>query len=141
MNRRLFASRIAEKTDHPAAAIDTILEAALAVLAGELAKEGRFEWRGFGTFTVRAYPARKIHNPRTCQVMRFGLRLTPGQDPWADNLVAGAQDPRTIAIADNGFFSSRRVLSRLGSPSGAEALSQAPGQIDPSFPPHGGPLP
>jgi DNA-binding protein HU-beta len=65
LNRRVFTARIAEQTNHAASAIDAVLEAAVAVLAGELVKVGRFEWRGFGTFTVRTYPARKIHNPAT----------------------------------------------------------------------------
>ena len=71
MNRRVFASRIAEKTDHSAAAINVILEAAIAVLADELVKVGRFEWRGLGTFAIRTYPARKIHNPATGQTIEL----------------------------------------------------------------------
>jgi nucleoid DNA-binding protein len=74
MNRRTFAAQIAKKTGHPANALETILEAAIAVLAEELAHVGRFEWRGLGTFTVRAYPARKIHNPATHQVIALPPR-------------------------------------------------------------------
>lgn len=85
MKRRVFASRIAEQTDHsvPATAIDAILEAAIAVLASELVKVGRFEWRGFGTFTVRTYPARKIHNPATGKTIalpeRKSITYKPGR--------------------------------------------------------------
>lgn len=74
MNRRVFASRIAKETGHPATTVEAILEAVISVLAGELAKEGRFEWRGFGTFTVRTYPARKIHNPATGKTIALPAR-------------------------------------------------------------------
>ena len=81
MNRRVFASQIAEKTDHTATAIDAILEAAITILAGELAKVGRFEWRGFGTFTVRAYPPRKIHVPSTGETITLPARRSVGFKP------------------------------------------------------------
>lgn len=81
MNRRTFAARIAKQTGHPANALEAILEAAIAVLAGELAKEGRFEWRGFGTFTVRTYPARKIHNPATGKTIALPARKSVTYKP------------------------------------------------------------
>jgi nucleoid DNA-binding protein len=74
MNRRTFAARIAKETGHPANALETILEAAITVLAGELAAAGRFAWRGFGTFAVRTYPARKIHNPATGKTIELPAR-------------------------------------------------------------------
>lgn len=74
MNRRIFAAQIAKKTGHPANALEAILEAAIAVLAGELAKTGRFEWRGLGTFTVRTYPPRRIHNPATGRIITLPAR-------------------------------------------------------------------
>lgn len=83
MNRRVFASRIAEKTGHSAAAIDAILDAAISILAGELAEVGRFEWRGLGTFTVRAYPTRKIHVPSTGKTITLPARRSVGFKPSA----------------------------------------------------------
>ena len=81
MNRRVFASRIAKLTGHPATSIDAILDAVIAILTEELAKVGRFEWRGFGTFTVRAYPARKIHNPATGQTIVLPARRSVTYKP------------------------------------------------------------
>lgn len=83
MNRRTFAAQIGQKTGHPANAMEAVLEAAIAVLAGELAKTGRFAWRGFGTFTVRTYPARKIHNPATGQTIELSARRSVTFKPSA----------------------------------------------------------
>lgn len=83
MNRRTFAAQIGKKTGHPANAIAAVLEAAIAVLAGELAKTGRFAWRDFGTFTVRTYPARKIHNPATGQTIELSARRSVTFKPSA----------------------------------------------------------
>ncbi len=83
MNRRLFASRLAEKTGHPATTVTAILEAAIAALADERTTTGRFEWRGLGTFAVRTYPARKIHNPATGQTITLSPRKSVAFKPSA----------------------------------------------------------
>ncbi|MGB3121817.1 MAG: HU family DNA-binding protein [Verrucomicrobiales bacterium] len=81
MNRRTFASRIAAQTAHPANAVESILEAAISVLAGELAQSGRFAWRGLGTFTVRSYAARQIHNPATGATLTLPARRSVSFKP------------------------------------------------------------
>lgn len=81
MNRRSFAAGIAEKTGHPASAVEAILVEAIAALAGELAKVGRFDWRGFGTFAVRTYPARRIHNPATGKTIELPARRSVAFKP------------------------------------------------------------
>lgn len=81
MNRRIFATRIAKTVGHPAAAIAAVLDVAVAVLASELATGGRFEWRGLGTFTVRSYPARKIHNPATGKTITLPARRSVAFKP------------------------------------------------------------
>lgn len=106
MNRRTFAAQIAKKTGHPANALETILEAAIAVLAEELAKVGRFEWRGFGTFTVRTYPARRIHNPATGQTIalpgRKSVTYKPSRKVRAGLKVARRSRPRPAEAAKEG---------------------------------------
>lgn len=81
MNRRVFASRLAEKTGHPATTVTSILEAAIAALTADLATTGRFEWRGLGTFAVRAYPARQIHNPSTGAIVTLPARRSVAFKP------------------------------------------------------------
>lgn len=81
MNRRTFAAQIAKRTGYPANAIKAILEAAIAILAGELAETGRFAWRGLGTFTVRSHAGRNIHNPSTGQVITLPPRKTVAFKP------------------------------------------------------------
>lgn len=83
MIRRVFASRIAKATGHPATAVDAILEAAVTVLTAELGVAGRFEWRGLGTFTVRTYPARKIHVPATGKTLALPARRSVTFKPSA----------------------------------------------------------
>lgn len=98
MNRRSFASRIAEKTGHPASAIEAILVEAIAALAGELAKVGRFEWRGFGTFAVRTYPSRKIHNPATGQTITIPSRKSVAFKPSARLRTKLGPQPRSRSL-------------------------------------------
>lgn len=74
MKLRLFAGRVAAKTTHPASVVADVLKAAIAAFADELAAAGRFEWRGLGTFAVRTYPSRRIHNPATGKVIELPAR-------------------------------------------------------------------
>lgn len=98
MNRRSFAAAIADKTGHPASAVEVILVEAIAALAGELAQVGRFEWRGFGTFAVRTYPSRKIHNPATGQTISIPSRKSVAFKP-SDRLRAKLEpQPRSRAL-------------------------------------------
>jgi DNA-binding protein HU-beta len=81
VNLRAFAGRIADKTKVPAASIETVLRAAIATLSDELAAAGRFEWRGLGTFAVRSYPGRKIHNPATGETIQLPARRSVAFKP------------------------------------------------------------
>lgn len=81
MKIRQLAARIAAKTDVPAATITVVLQAAAAALVDEVASVGRFEWRGLGTFTVRTYPGRKIHNPATGQTITLPARRSVAFKP------------------------------------------------------------
>lgn len=74
MNLRVFAGRVATSASVPAATVIAVLRATVAAFADELARAGRFEWRGLGTFTVRTYPGRQIHNPATGQTIALPAR-------------------------------------------------------------------
>jgi nucleoid DNA-binding protein len=79
--RRVFAAQIAKVTGHPAATVESILEAAITALATQLAQAGRFEWRGLGTFSIRNHAARRIHNPSTNQTIVLSPRKTVAFKP------------------------------------------------------------
>lgn len=83
MNRRAFAARLSEQTGHPASTLETLLETVVDILGSELAKSGRFGWRGLGTFTVRAYAPRSIHNPATGETIPLAARRTVTFKPSA----------------------------------------------------------
>lgn len=108
MNRRTFASRIAAQTAHPANAVESILEAAISVLAGELAQAGRFAWRGFGTFTVRTYLARQIHNPATGQTIELPPRRSVTFKPSQSLRLQLKPVPRVASSARRAARSPRR---------------------------------
>lgn len=65
MIRRELTTAVAEKLDLTASTVGQVLDVALELLLDDLIRTGRLEWRGFGTFSVRTYPARQIHNPVT----------------------------------------------------------------------------
>jgi nucleoid DNA-binding protein len=83
MHRRDLASQVGKKLDVPAVTVAHVLETALGLLIDELIQTGRLEWRGLGTFTVRTYGARQIHNPATGKTIRLKERkfvtYKPGQ--------------------------------------------------------------
>ena len=83
MNKRQLAAAVAPKVQLPAAQVEQVIQAAMDHLAGELARAGRLEYRDLGTFTVEAYAARKIHNPRTGQTIELParklVRFKPGR--------------------------------------------------------------
>jgi len=81
VNRRAFAGRIADKTELLAITVEQVLTEAIVAFREELAKGGRFEWRGLGTFVVRSYPARKIHNPKTGKTITIPARRSVGFKP------------------------------------------------------------
>jgi integration host factor subunit alpha len=74
MIRRELAKAVSEKLGLPAATVCEVLDTVLEVLMDELLETGRLEWRGFGTFIVRRYPERNIHNPATGEVIRLSAR-------------------------------------------------------------------
>lgn len=81
MIRRELATAVADKLDVPAGTVHRVLDAALALLVDELLQAGRLEWRGLGTFTVRTYPPRQIHNPTTGKTIELPARSSVAFKP------------------------------------------------------------
>lgn len=102
MIRRTLARAVSAKTGVPAKTASQILDVALDVLLDDLVKTGRLEWRGLGTFTVRTYPARRIHNPATGKVIKMPARKSVAYKP------------------------SRRVRSRLATPTPRRSRGPGP---------------
>lgn len=74
MIRRELTAAVADKLDLPATTVGRVLDTTLKLVLEDLVRTGRLEWRGFGTFAVRSYPARQIHNPSTHQVVSLPAR-------------------------------------------------------------------
>lgn len=74
MKLRDITSRVGDKLDLPASTVAQVLDTTLELLFDNLVRTGRLEWRGFGTFAVRTYAARQIHNPRTRKVVAIPER-------------------------------------------------------------------
>ena len=68
----------AEHPDLPRADVEEILNAFFEAITTRLAKGGRVEIRGFGSFTTRARDARPGRNPRTGET----VALTDRRVPW-----------------------------------------------------------
>jgi nucleoid DNA-binding protein len=65
VTRRALAARLAKLAGLTVDQAVRFLGAVPTVLAAELAASGKLHWRGLGSFAVRTYPPRKIHNPAT----------------------------------------------------------------------------
>ncbi|MBI4862331.1 MAG: HU family DNA-binding protein [Candidatus Riflebacteria bacterium] len=74
MIKRELATRLATSLKMSARSVHRVLDELLDVVADILATSGRLEWRGLGTFSVRTYPARKIHNPATGETIALPAR-------------------------------------------------------------------
>lgn len=74
MIRRELAAAVSDKLGLPAGTVHRVLDTALALLVDQLLKTGRLEWRGLGTFTIRTYPPRQIHNPATGKTIKLPAR-------------------------------------------------------------------
>ena len=81
MQRRDLDNRVGEKLDLAATTVGQVLDTALELLVDELVRSSRLEWRGLGTFTVRTYPARKIHNPATGKTITLPERKSVTYKP------------------------------------------------------------
>lgn len=74
MTRRQLAARLAAVTGLSANQAAQILQQLPALVADELARTRRLEWRALGTFIVKQHPARRIHVPATGQTIELPAR-------------------------------------------------------------------
>lgn len=74
MTRRALAARIAKLSGVTVQQAAQVLEVLPSVVAAELAASDQMHWRGMGSFAVRTYPARRIHNPATGQTIELPAR-------------------------------------------------------------------
>lgn len=81
MKLRDITRDVGDTLDLPATTVARVLDTTLAVILEHLVREGRLDWRGFGTFTVRDYPGRKIHNPATGKTIVLPARRSVAFKP------------------------------------------------------------
>jgi nucleoid DNA-binding protein len=93
MTRRQLAARLAEKTGLSARRADQVLQVLPSLVAGELTRAGRLEWRSLGTFAVRHYPPRQIHVPATGQTTTIPARAGVTFKPSRKLIVAVSPPP------------------------------------------------
>jgi len=104
MTKRQLATLLAEKTGYSAVLVSHVVQAAMDTLTDVLVQSGRLEWRDLGTFKVKTYPARAIHNPATGET----ITLAPRQ--WV------------------GFRPAKKIRSRLTGPGKKKAAGKAAGK-------------
>lgn len=102
MTRRQLAARLAEKTGLSVRQSAQVLQQLPALMADKLAQARRLEWRTLGTFSVKQYPARRIHVPATGQTIQL---------------------PARAGVA---FKPSRKLLARLAPPRPARTRAPRP---------------
>ena len=77
MNKTELIATVAEKTGATRKDAELILTTMLEVIGDELAKGGRVQLVGFGTFEVRERAARTGINPRTKQTIEIAASKNP----------------------------------------------------------------
>jgi len=71
----------AAKIDISKVGANNLLDAAFAVIAKTLKKQGRFSYPGFGTFNVKKRKARTGRNPQTGESIKIKASKTVGFKP------------------------------------------------------------
>ncbi len=81
MNKHDLVVAIAAKTEMPQAAVEKVLKALTAVTMAEVAKKGKVQLIGFGTFEARARAARTGMNPQTGKPIKIAAATVPAFKP------------------------------------------------------------
>lgn len=77
MNKVELVSALAAKADMTKKEAETALNAIVDVITDTLAKGDKVQLVGFGTFEVRARPARTARNPRTGEEIKVAASKAP----------------------------------------------------------------
>ena len=77
MNKKELVAAVAAKAEMTQASAEKVLKALLEVTVAEVAKKGKVQLIGFGTFDVRARAARTGKNPRTGEAVKIKACKVP----------------------------------------------------------------
>lgn len=77
MTKLELIAEIAEKTDTTKKSTEAMLNAFISTVTEQLAKGGKVQLIGFGTFEVRERKAREGRNPRTNEPIQIEASNTP----------------------------------------------------------------
>ena len=81
MNKKELVAAVAEKTELTQAAVEKALKALIAVTVAEVAKKGKVQLIGFGTFEARERAARTGKNPQTGKDIKIAAATVPAFKP------------------------------------------------------------
>lgn len=77
MNKGELVTAVAQKVDMTKKDVEKVIIATLASIKTEVAKKGKVQVIGFGTFEARARKARTCRNPRTKKEMQVPATVVP----------------------------------------------------------------
>ncbi len=77
MNKSELIAALAAKTELPKKSAEKALAAFVDVVSDDLAKGGKVQLIGFGTFSVKERPARAARNPRTGEEIKIAASKAP----------------------------------------------------------------
>ena len=77
MNKKELVAAVAEKTELTQVAVEKALKALVEVTVAEVAKKGKVQLIGFGTFEARERAARTGKNPQTGKDIKIAAATVP----------------------------------------------------------------
>ena len=77
MNKKELVAATAEASGMPKKCVEMVLKALTANVIAEVAKKGKVQLIGFGTFEVKSRPARVARNPRTGEEIKIAASKAP----------------------------------------------------------------
>jgi DNA-binding protein HU-beta len=77
MNKKELVAAVAAKTEMTQVSVEKALKAIIEATVAEVAKKGKVQLIGFGTFEVRKRAARKARNPQTGDEIKIKATKVP----------------------------------------------------------------
>jgi len=81
MNKKELVAAVAAKTELTQASVEKALKALVEVTVAEVAKKGKVQLIGFGTFVTRERAARTGKNPQTGKPIKIAASTVPAFKP------------------------------------------------------------